>query len=144
MRIYRRFRLLITTSCVYVHLNVIEQTPSEATMPITQLPSRVLKGLSFGIAELILIRSWSAANRLGMVVRLDHGSDAEEFEEVLAFHLGSSPLCRWIMWRDATTVFIQPLIGRTQRYGSVAEAFEAMAAKRPVVLTDIKPRGWPV
>jgi hypothetical protein len=62
---------------------------------------------------------------------------------VLAFHLGDSPLCRWIMWRDATTVFIQPLIGRAQRYGSVAEAFEALAAKQHVDLTEIKPGRWP-
>jgi hypothetical protein len=112
-------------------------------MNVIQLPSKTLKGLSFSVAELILIKSWSEANGLCMVVRLDHGSDVEDYEEVLAFHLGDSPLCRWIMWRGARTVFIQPLIGRTQSYGSAAEAFEAMAPKRPVALTDIKPAGWP-
>jgi len=112
-------------------------------MPAAHSPAKHLKGLSFSVAELVLIASWSEANRLRMVVRLDHGSDAEDYEEVLAFHLGGSPLCRWIMWRDARTVFIQPLIGRPQRYGSVAEAFEALAAKQPVVLTDIKPGMWP-
>ena len=113
-------------------------------MPVVQLPpSKHLKGLSFSVAELVLIRSWSEASRLRMVVRLDHGSDAEDYEEVLAFHPGNSPLCRWIMWRDEKNVFIQPLIGRTQRYRSVAEAFEALAVKQPVVLTDIKPARWP-
>jgi hypothetical protein len=107
------------------------------------MPAKQLKGLSFSVAELVLIAAWSEANRLRMVVRLDHGSDAEDYEEVLAFHLGDSPLCRWIMWRDTKTVFIQPLIGRTQRYGSVAEAFEAVAARQPVALTDIKPSRWP-
>jgi hypothetical protein len=113
-------------------------------MDVIQLPSKTLKGLSFRVAELVLIKSWSEANGLNMVVRLDHGSDAEDYEEVLAFHLGASPLCRWIMWRNQNAVFIQPLIGRTQRYQTVAEAFEAMASKRPVVLSDIKPAGWPV
>jgi hypothetical protein len=112
-------------------------------MPVIQLPSKALKGLSFTVAELILISSWSEASGLRMVVRLDHGSDAEDYEEVLAFHLGESPLCRWIMWRNATVVFIQPLIGRTQQYGSVAEAFEALAARQQPVLTDIKPSRWP-
>jgi hypothetical protein len=112
-------------------------------MAVIRFPSKTLKGLSFSVAELTLIKAWSAANTLTMVVRLDHGSEVEEYEEVLAFHLGKSPLCRWIMWRNATTVFIQPLIGRTQTYGSVAEAFEAIAAKCPVVLTDIEPDGWP-
>jgi hypothetical protein len=113
-------------------------------MPVVQLPPhKHLKGLSFSVAELVLIKSWSEASWFRMVVRLDHGSDAEEYEEVLAFHLGNSPLCGWIMWRDVQAVFIQPLIGRPQRYGSVAEAFEALAAKQPVVLTDIKPGRWP-
>jgi hypothetical protein len=112
-------------------------------MQVIQLPRKTLKGLSFSIAELTLIGSWSEANGLRMVVRLDHGSDAEDYEEVLAFHLGISPLCQWIMWRDAKGVFVQPLIGRRQRYRSVAEAFEALAARQHMVLTDIKPRRWP-
>jgi hypothetical protein len=79
-----------------------------------------------------------------MVVRLDHGSEAEDYEEVLAFHRGSSPLCYWIMWRDTNVVFVQPLIGRTMRYGCVAEVVETLAAKRRFSLTDIKPSHWPV
>jgi hypothetical protein len=112
-------------------------------MPVVQLPSKVLKGLSFRVPELTLIKSWSEANGLRMVVRLDHGSEAEDYEEVLAFHVGDSSLCQWIMWRNEKAVFIQPLIGRPQRYGSVAEAFEAIAAKQQVILTDIKPTRWP-
>jgi hypothetical protein len=111
-------------------------------MPVVQLPSTP-KGLSFKIAELTLIQNWSAENNLRMVVRLDHGTEAEAYEEVMAFHVGDSRLCRWIMWRDADSVFIQPLIGRIERYLSVAEAFEALAAKQQVVLTDIKPTSWP-
>jgi hypothetical protein len=112
-------------------------------MPVIRLPSKALKGLSFSVPELTLIRSWSDANGLRMVVRLDHGSDTEDYEEVLAFHLGDSSLCTWVMWRGMKFVFIQPLIGRLRRYGSVAEAFEAFAAKQRVVLTDINPVRWP-
>jgi hypothetical protein len=112
-------------------------------MPVIQLASKSLKGFSFSVPELILIRSWSDANGLRMVVRLDHGSDSEDYEEVLAFHTGDSQLCRWIMWRDSRAVFVQPLIGRARRYGSVAEAFEAVAARQRLVLTDIKPMRWP-
>jgi hypothetical protein len=117
--------------------------PSEGPVPVVQLPSKALKGLSFSIAELILIKSWSEARSLRMVVRLDHSSDAEEYEEVLAFHLGNSPLCQWIMWRDANVVFVQPLIGRTKRYPSVAAAVGSLTAKWRIVLTDIKPSKWP-
>jgi len=112
-------------------------------MSVIPMLTKAPKGLSFSVAELVLIESWSESNGLRMVVRLDHGSDAEEYEEVLALHAKDSPLCRWIMWRDAGGVTLQPLIGRAQRYGSAAEAFEAVAAKQPVILTDIKPMGWP-
>jgi hypothetical protein len=107
------------------------------------LPSKAVKGLCFGIAELILIGSWSEANGLRMVVRLDHGSDTEEYEEVLALHIGTSDLCHWILWRDATAVFLQPLIGRPRRYGSVAEAFETLAEESLCPLTDIARACWP-
>jgi hypothetical protein len=113
-------------------------------MPVIRCPSKTLRGLSFDLSELTLIRCWSQASSLRMVIRLDHGSDTEEFEEVLAFHVGDSATCCWIMWRDANAVFVQPLIGRIQGYGSVAEAFEALVVKRPVFLTDIKAAGWPI
>jgi hypothetical protein len=112
-------------------------------MPVIHLQSKVPKGQSFSVPELILIRTWSEINGLRMVVRLDHGADAEDYEEVLAFHGADSPRCFCIMWRGARLVFIQPLIGRTQRYGSVAEAFEAMLAKQRTTVTDIKPERWP-
>jgi hypothetical protein len=112
-------------------------------MPVTRLPSKVSKGRSFTVPELILVKSWSEANGLRMVVRLDHGADTEDYEEVLAFHTADSSRCCCIMWRSARLVFIQPLIGRTQRYRSVAEAFEAMLAKHRAAVTDIKPAHWP-
>jgi len=113
-------------------------------MPDIKLPSRTLRGLSFSLSELSLIKCWSQASSLRVVIRLDHGSDTEEFEEVLAFHVGDSSPCQWIMWRDATAVFVQPLIGRIQGFGSVAEAFEALVAKQPVFLTDIVAADWPI
>jgi hypothetical protein len=118
--------------------------PSGDAMPVVRLPSKTLKGLSFSVPELILIKSWSEGAGLRMVVRLDHGSETEDYEEVLALHVGGSKLCRWIMWRGVQLVFVQPLIGRLRGYGSVAEAFEYLAARRHTVLTDIKPGRWPL
>ena len=143
MRIYLQFRLWLTIACDYLHGTVMKPNQAGLAMPVIPQSAKVLKGRSFGVPELILMRSWSEAAGLRMVVRLDHGSDAEDYEEVLAFHQGDSPLCHWIMWRSARTVFIQPLIGRVQRFDSVACAFEAMAAKQRVVVTDIKQDGWP-
>jgi hypothetical protein len=112
-------------------------------MSRVKTPSKLLRGLSFAVSDLVLLKGRAAARSVRMVVRLDHGSDVEEYEEVLAFHSGESPLCRWIMWRNADAVFVQPLIGRRQEYGSAAEAIEALLPKVPACLTDIKAGRWP-
>jgi hypothetical protein len=110
---------------------------------VTQLAAKDLKGLSFSVAELILGTSFAQASPLRMEIRLDHGSCVEEFEEVMTFGGGDGSECRYIMWRDASGVFVQPLIGRTESYESVAEAFEALVAKQPIVLSDIDANYWP-
>jgi hypothetical protein len=62
---------------------------------------------------------------------------------VLAFHAPESPLCRWIVWRNAEIVFVQPLIGRTRRYGSIAEAMATLMPPRRFALINIKAERWP-
>ena len=86
-------------------------------MCAAKCPSKVLKGLSFDIPDLILTKDRSAANDLRMVVRLDYGSDFEEYEEVLAFYSGTSPQWRWMMWRNSSAVFIRSMDGRRRSYG---------------------------
>jgi hypothetical protein len=100
------------------------------------------KGLAFDIPDLILANSWAELNDFRMVVRLDHGAEDEEYEEILAFHNDIS-LCNMIMWRNMDAVFVQPLVGKRQRYSSVAEALGSVVPKQPVVLTDISATTWP-
>jgi iron(III) transport system permease protein len=76
-------------------------------------------------------------------VRLDHGAEDEEYEEMIAFHSKVNFRCRLIMWRNAEAVFVQPLIGRRRRYNSVCDALEFMLPTKQVVLTDIKATFWP-
>jgi hypothetical protein len=116
---------------------------SGAVMSLVRTPSRLLKGLSFAVGDLVLLQARAEARSVRMVVRLDHGSDVEEYEEVLVFHSGASPLCRWIMWRNADSVFVQPLIGRRQEYGSANEAIEALLPMVPTCVTDIDAGRWP-
>ena len=103
----------------------------------------VLKGLSFEIADLLLLKRCSEEHGLRMVVHLDHGSDGEEYEEVLAFHIGTSSMYCWMMWRNAKTIVVRSPVGRGRRYGSVAKAIEAMFPRERVVLTDISATEWP-
>jgi hypothetical protein len=98
-------------------------------MHAAQSPGKALKGLSFDIDDLTLIRDRSEANGLHMVVRLDYGSDVEEYEEVLALHPGTNPQYRWLMWRNTNTVFVRSLDGRALRYESATQAIDALARK---------------
>jgi hypothetical protein len=109
----------------------------------TGTPAGRPKGLSFDIADLVLIRSWADCRACRIAIRLDHGTDGEEYEEVIAFHAGTSSLCHSIMWRNAEAVFVQPLIGCSQRFASVAEALECVVSKPAIVLTDITATAWP-
>jgi hypothetical protein len=108
-----------------------------------QMYSTSLRGLSFSIADLLLIGAWSAARGLEMMVRLDHGTETEEYEEVIAFHTASGRPCRYIMWRDAHAVFVQPLIGRIRRYSTVVDAIIALTPQQPIVVTDVMAQRWP-
>jgi hypothetical protein len=98
-------------------------------MHTAQSPAKALKGLSFEVDDLTLIRDRSEANDLRMVVRLDYGSDVEEYEEVLALHAGTDHQYRWLMWRNTNTVFVRSLDGRALRYESATQAIDAVVRK---------------
>jgi hypothetical protein len=116
---------------------LLSSAKSEDVMYTAKCSSKVLKGLSFGIADLVLIQDLSKAHDLRMVVQLDHGSDVEEYEEVLAFYSGINPEWRWMMWRNANTVYLRSMDGRSRRYRSPAQAIEALVRREDAVLTDI-------
>jgi hypothetical protein len=102
-----------------------------------------LRGLSFSIADLTLVAAWSEAYGLRMTVQLDHGSESDEYEEVLILRGETGTANRHFIWRNANAVFVQPLIGRTRRYASAAEAIAALTPRQQPVLTDVVARRWP-
>lgn len=110
---------------------------------IAAVPPCLPKGLAFEITDLILVGSWVDRHDFTMAVRLDHGTEDEEYEEVIAIHSGVKPFCRLIMWRDSEAVYVQPLLGRRQCYASVADALETLLMKQQVILTDIMAKVWP-
>ncbi len=112
-------------------------------MENVQIHSAGLRGLSFSIAELTLVAAWAEAQGLQMRVRLDHGSETEEYEEVVAFDTTWGRPRRTIMWRDHGAVYVQPLIGRTRSYQSVADAIATLAPPEIVVVTDVMAPSWP-
>jgi hypothetical protein len=88
-------------------------------------------GLAFDIADLVFLEGWSETHNIRMVVELDHCVEDEEYEEVIAFYAKDSPLRRWILWRSASDIVVQRLIGRTCRFSSVADALDSLAVMRP-------------
>lgn len=107
--------------------------------------SPVPRGIAFDIADLILAQGWADGHDFRMAVHLDHGSAVnEDYEEVVAFQTQTSPLYRVILWRNADTVCVQPLVGRARRYASVAAALESLLPARDITPTDIVAKTWPI
>jgi len=89
---------------------------------LTVLP----RGLSFELADLVMVQGWSEYHDLRMVVELDYSAEGEEYEEVLALYPQNSAFRRWMIWRGACDVVVQPMMGRAQHYTSVSDALEAL------------------
>jgi len=102
------------------------------------------KGLAFEIEDLVLVRDWAERHDIRFTVRLDHGSEDEEFDEVIALHTDASLYCNLIIWRNLDSVFVQPLVGRSLQYDSVRRALESVSLRESVVVSDIVATAWPV
>jgi hypothetical protein len=88
-------------------------------------------GLAFEISDLLLLQGWAKFHELRMVVELDHWVEGEEYEEVVSFYAKDSSLRRWILWRSVNEIIVQPLIGRTSRFGSLAEGLDRLLGIQP-------------
>ena len=100
-------------------------------MEMLRVPPTPPTGLSFDISDLILLQGWAEFHDIRMVVELDHWVEGEEYEEVVALYTKDRLLRRWILWRSASEVVVQPLLGRGCRFGSVADALENLIAASP-------------
>jgi hypothetical protein len=101
------------------------------------------KGLAFEIEDLLLVKDWAELNDVRFAVRLDHGSEHEEYDEVIALQTDAQPYLSLLLWRNSQSVFVQPLIGRNLAFGSVGEALASLPVREDVVLTDITATAWP-
>jgi hypothetical protein len=81
-------------------------------------------GLSFELADLLLAQAWSEFHDLRMTVEVDYYTEGDEFEEVLEFYTSNSVFRRWMIWRAADGIVVQPMMGRPARFTSLADALE--------------------
>jgi hypothetical protein len=78
-----------------------------------QITPNAPTGFAFEIADLMLLQGWA------------------EFHEVqMAFYAKDNALRRWILWRAPSEIVVQPLIGRSCRFSSVADALESLIPAR--------------
>ena len=91
-----------------------------------QITPHAPTGFAFEIADLMLLQGWAEFHGVQMVVELDHCVEGEEYEEVVAFYAQDSAIRRWILWRAASEIVVQPLIGRSCRFVTVADALESL------------------
>ena len=99
-------------------------------MQAPQITPNAPTGLAFEISDLMLLQGWADFHDVQMIVELDHCVEGEEYEEVVAFYARDSQLRRWILWRAAGEIVEQPLIGRSCRFVSVADALETLLPAR--------------
>jgi hypothetical protein len=85
-------------------------------------------GLAFEISDLIAAGDWAERNEVRMAIRLDHGIEGEEYEEVIVLH-NIPGSCLLLLWRDATTTYLQPVPGRRASFASVSDALSTLCAK---------------
>ncbi len=95
-----------------------------------QSHSNTPTGIAFELADLMLLKAWADFHDVHMTVELDHCVEGDEYEEVVAFYAGDSQLRRWILWRSVGEIVVQPLLGRSRRFDSAAEALETLIPTR--------------
>ena len=92
-------------------------------------PTKAPAGIAFEIPDLVLIGYWAALHDLDALICLDHGVEDEEYEEVVEFRTEARSRCRFILWRNANGVFLQPIMGRKTEHLSVAAALGSLLPK---------------
>jgi hypothetical protein len=75
-------------------------------------------GMAFESSGPTLLQGWTKSHGVRMLVELDHAMEGDECEDVVVFYAKDRSLRRGILWRSATEIVAQPLIGRTSRFGS--------------------------
>jgi hypothetical protein len=87
-------------------------------------------GLSFELADLLLAQAWSEFHDLRMTIELDYYAEGDEFEEVLEFYTANSAFRRWMIWRAADGIIVQPMMGRPSQFTALSDALEHLIPAR--------------
>jgi hypothetical protein len=98
-----------------------------------QLPRASVRpptGLSFDVADLVMLRGWSEYHDLRLTIELDVCADGDEYEEMLALYDRDCAFRRWMIWRSGDGIVVQPMMGRTMLFDTMADALEILIPTR--------------
>jgi hypothetical protein len=95
------------------------------------LTPKLPKGLAFDIPDHMKASQWAALHGFPLSIELDYGLGNEEYEEVMAFYAGTTSRRLWcVMWRQVDCIVVQPVVGRSNRFLSVADALNSLLPRR--------------
>ena len=83
-------------------------------------------GLSFEVADLLLLQAWADFHCLRLAIDLDIRIGDQEYEEILGLYDNGSHCRRWTLWRSAEGIVVEPTIGRSRLFGFMTDAVEAL------------------
>ncbi len=95
-----------------------------------RLAVRVPTGLPFDIPDLVMLQAWSEFHDLRMVIDLDVQADDDEYEELVALYDRGCAFRRWMIWRSGDGIVVQPAMGRTRLFDTMADALEILIPAR--------------
>ncbi|MDR3531959.1 MAG: hypothetical protein P4L90_15595 [Rhodopila sp.] len=98
-----------------------------------QLPRTSVKlptGLSFEVPDLLMLQGWTDFHDLRMAIELDVCAEGDEYEELLGLYDGNSAFRRWMIWRSCDGIVVQPAMGRTMLFDSMADVLEILIPPR--------------
>lgn len=83
-------------------------------------------GLAFNVSDLLMLRAWSEFHDMGMTIDLDIATDTEEYEEIVNICDISGSYRRWMIWRSADGIVVQPRLGRAMLFDVVSDALDQL------------------
>ncbi len=83
-------------------------------------------GLAFNVSDLLMLGAWAEFHHLRMTIDLDITTETEEFEEIVNILDVGADYRRWMIWRSADGIVVQPRLGRPMLFDAMADALELL------------------
>jgi hypothetical protein len=114
-------------------VNTEGRRPAIVKEVLLQLPRTFVTtptGLSFDVPDLLMLQGWAAFHDLRMTIELDLCVEGDEYEELLGLYDANRAFRRWMIWRSCDGIVVQPAMGRTMLFDTMADVLEILIPVR--------------